>query len=283
LEAVRLDGEPITMHAAATEKSEAEFIVKTLEKLLGGHTFFSIDSGRSTGAEDTDYSFSDTAILYRTEAQAQALTEALDRSGIPYQSRSHGQLADHTEVASWIEALQQRAEGSERTAWEQLEALAQETQGGERLLELLKPLVSPTETDIDALIDALILCTDMEQWDPRAERVSLLTLHASKGLEFRVVFLVGCEDGLLPLRWGGDEEVDTAEERRLFYVGMTRAKERLYLLRANSRQRNGQVQELLPSPFLKEIPSRLVHHAAAYVPKTKKAEPDAKADQLSLW
>src|SRR5207237_5694215 len=76
------------------------------------------------------------------------------------------------------------------------------------------------------------LFSDEDWWDPRADRVSLLTLHASKGLEFAVVFIVGCEDGLLPLRFGSDDPgAQLDEERRLFFVAMTRARERLFLSR----------------------------------------------------
>ena len=75
--------------------------------------------------------------------------------------------------------------------------------------------------------------------DARADRVSLLTLHAAKGLEFAVVFIVGLEDGLLPLHWGEPDDAAMAEERRLFYVGMTRAKDRLILSRARQRHWRG--------------------------------------------
>jgi DNA helicase-2/ATP-dependent DNA helicase PcrA len=100
---------------------------------------------------------------------------------------------------------------------------------------------------------------EVDSWDPRADRISLLTLHASKGLEFRVVFVIGCEDGLLPLRFAGRaEETDVDEERRLFYVGMTRAREQLYLLHARSRMRHGQVVRTELSPFVREIEERLL-------------------------
>src|SRR5262249_1283284 len=89
---------------------------------------------------------------------------------------------------------------------------------------------------------------EVDTWDPRADRISLLTLHAAKGLEFPVVFIVGCEDGLLPLRpWHG-AEVDYAEERRLLFVGMTRATTRLVLLTAAERSIRGTVTRCPPPP-----------------------------------
>jgi superfamily I DNA/RNA helicase len=90
--------------------------------------------------------------------------------------------------------------------------------------------------------------------------VSLLTLHAAKGLEFPVVFLTGCEDGLLPLRWGGSADLDPGEERRLFFVGMTRARSHLYLSHASRRTRHGTVREAAPSPFLSDIAEPLLEH-----------------------
>ena len=102
----------------------------------------------------------------------------------------------------------------------------------------------------------------MDTWDPRAERVSLLTLHASKGLEFRVVFLVGCEEGLLPLTWGDDpDEADLAEERRLFFVGLTRACARLYLFHRKK-----------PSPFLAAIDEALLERRREPEPGPRKPE-----------
>ena len=82
----------ITLHEARTEKAEAEFVVHAIETLLGGHSFFSIDSGRSRDAEDRAVSFADIAVLYRTEAQADAVVEALQRSGMPFQKHAHTRL-----------------------------------------------------------------------------------------------------------------------------------------------------------------------------------------------
>jgi DNA helicase-2/ATP-dependent DNA helicase PcrA len=84
-----------------------------------------------------------------------------------------------------------------------------------------------------------------------------MTLHMAKGLEFPVVFICGDEDGLLPLKMKG-KQVDIEEERRLFYVGITRAKDRLYLLSTKRRRLWGEVFEPGKSPFLSELPENCI-------------------------
>ena len=106
----------ITIHEAPTEKAEAEFVVQSLEYLLGGHSIFSIDTGRSRDAEGQnvsfeDVSFADIAVLYRTEAQAGALVEALQRSGMPFQKRAHTHLLDHPGVATLIDSIRESGNG----------------------------------------------------------------------------------------------------------------------------------------------------------------------------
>ena len=124
---------------------------------------------------------------------------------------------------------------------------------------LLRPLAKSYGTDLDRFLDDVELWTEVDTWDPRADRISLLTLHAAKGLEFPVVFVVGCEDGLLPFHLtpaAGDG--DTAEERRLFFVGLTRAIDRLVLTSAATRHRWGAVREQSVSPFVGDIDPALV-------------------------
>lgn len=193
--------EHIEIHEAPTDRAEAEFVVKTIEGLIGGHSFFSVDSGRAAGGRaaegsDPDLSFADIAVLVRTAAQTEPLEEALGRSGMPFQ----------------------------------------------------------------------VPADDGEDWDPRADRISVMTLHAAKGLEFPVVFIVGCEDGLLPLRFGPDDGIDEAEERRLFFVGMTRAERRLWLCHARKRMWRGRVRERFPSPFLRAIEERLLRRHDVELP-----------------
>jgi len=113
------------------------------------------------------------------------------------------------------------------------------------------------DTSLSAFLDHVALVTDLDGWD--VERgVSVLTMHAAKGLEFPVVFVLGLEDGLLPHYNSRDKEEDLEEERRLLYVGMTRAKQRLILTYCRRRRVAGRYQDQQPSQFVQEIPSDLV-------------------------
>ena len=263
-EIVRDMHERIAIQTAPTERAEAESIVKAIEEMIGGHSFFSIDSGRAIRTPDSQRSFADFAVLYRTEAQAAALCEALERSGIPYKRNSHRPLVDDPAVQALLEGL--REDGEATTLADELHAAAErltERAGAMIALQRLVALAQTCSNDRRRIKDAAALTTDAEFWDAGADRVSLLTLHAAKGLEFAVVFIVGLEDGLLPLHWDEPDEAAMAEERRLFYVGMTRAKDRLILSHARQRLWRGRLRTLEPSPFLRDIEAELVKHQPA--------------------
>jgi superfamily I DNA/RNA helicase len=231
--------------------------------LLGGHSFFSIDSGRSVDYDARDLSFSDFAILYRTEAQTPALVEALQRSGMPFQKHSHQLLMEHPGVPLLIDRMQQGETAG--SLWAQLEAAVQQAaQDRERAAlaeagDLLKPLAQACGADWERFLAELSVGAQVDTWDVRADRISLLTLHAAKGLEFPVVFIVGCEAEILPLTWGSQTaEAEFEEDRRLFYVGITRAQTRLYLCHAQKRLWRGQVKPMTPSPYLADVEERLL-------------------------
>jgi DNA helicase-2/ATP-dependent DNA helicase PcrA len=278
IEAAARDETRIVVHDAPSEAAEAEFVVRTMEALLGGHSFFSVDTGRADSARDTGYAFSDFAVLHRTAAQADEIAVALGRSGIPFERRAHGLLCDREDVAAVTAAMAASRPGA-AVADMLREAVASLGGSAGECAALLAPLARRHGTDLDAFLRALALESDADLWDPRAERVSLLTLHASKGLEFRVVFLTGCEDGLLPLRFGGEPASSMEEERRLFYVGMTRARERLYFCRARRRLLRGALRDMQPSPFLKDIEERLLERAREQV---RRRVPRPEGDQLTL-
>lgn len=114
------------------------------------------------------------------------------------------------------------------------------------------------EKTLRSFLDQVALVSDMEEYEGETDRVTLMTLHAAKGLEFPVVFIIGMEDGLFPHSRTKDDPEGLEEERRLCYVGMTRAQNKLYLLNARERRVFGRDQINSPSIFLSEIPAVLM-------------------------
>ena len=111
---------------------------------------------------------------------------------------------------------------------------------------------------LNAFLESVSLVRDIDSMEETRDTLTLITLHQAKGLEYSVVFMAGMEDGLLPHSRSMDEESGLEEERRLCYVGMTRAKDRLYLTRAFRRGFRGGMGPNLPSRFLLDIPNELV-------------------------
>ena len=241
-------------------------------------------AGRKGAARDGGgLGFADFAVLYRTDAQAAALRDALDRAGIPYKKSSPAPIANQPLVTALLDALA-RQDGKQHAAAlpariaaaaEQLRP-EQDAAGQAALAEArhwLGALAADT-ADETQLRERVALSTEADFWDARADRVSLLTMHAAKGLEFPVVFVVGVEDGLVPFSWNAADEADpgaAAEERRLFYVALTRAKDRLFLTRARERAWRGQRRTPPPSPFLDDIAPELLHTQDA-PPRRARAE-----------
>ena len=290
LDPARLDPEAplVGRYAAASVADEADFVVRTIDELVGGVSHRSLDSGRvdSRTATPGALSFSDVAVLYRTDAQASSIVDALSRAGIPVQKRSHDRLLNRPGVAAIARELRFAAGlgGSlaarvrlagqvlaERCAQPALDATDETLTAADVHMgvELLTPLAARCGDDLTRFLTELSTGAEVDAWDPRADRVALLTLHAAKGLEFPVVFLVGCEDGLLPLRFpgavGSDDEV--AEERRLFFVGLTRAQDRLFVSHAARRYRHGSERETGPSPFLAAIDPGLLERRGDDAPR----------------
>jgi len=137
--------------------------------------------------------------------------------------------------------------------------------GEERWANLLELRAVTTRYDdlapddaLDRLLEETALVADQDSYEGDADAVTLITLHAAKGLEFPVVFIAGLEEGLFPHSRALDDEKELEEERRLAYVGITRAKQRLYLSHAWRRATWGMGQASVPSRFLLEIPSELM-------------------------
>lgn len=274
----------IVIHHAASDKAEAEYVVEKIEKIMGGISFFSMDSERSEGDTEHAYSFSDFAVLYRTDTQGKLIEEALERSGIPYERFGQKSLYENKIIQRILEIVEASGHESLRAKLgEAFEILAREDLPGfEEQFKRLDPIAEKSGDDLHFFISKVQLTEETDLWDPRADRVSLLTLHASKGLEFPVVFIVGCEEGILPMKFAENiSGEELAEERRLFFVGMTRAKHKLYLSHAARRVWRGKPIEPVPSLFLKDIEERL-YEIHQNKPRTKKVEP-IKTAQLDLF
>jgi DNA helicase II / ATP-dependent DNA helicase PcrA len=268
LEPARLDPDAdlVGLHSATTTTAEAEWVARTIDAIVGGVSHRSFDGGRVDSRLDVHkgLSFADIAVLYRTDAQAAPIVDALTRAGIPVQKRSHNRLRDRRAAVEIARELRfDSAVGASLT--DRVRAAGRRlASGAPRLVdldgtvpsqlaeaeifsavELLVPLAQRCGDDLEAFLQALATGAEIDAIDPRAQAVMLLTLHAAKGLEWPVVFIVGCEDGLLPLRFGGAPDTDAvADERRLMFVGVTRAQRRLLLSHTQRRPR---------SPFLAAV------------------------------
>ncbi len=130
--------------------------------------------------------------------------------------------------------------------------------------ELRRQAFEFEELGLSSLLENLALVSDQDTISEKLDSPTLLTLHAAKGLEFDRVFIIGLDDGLLPHNRSFEEEEEMAEERRLFYVGITRARDQLYLVRAERRNMFGSYEHQMPSRFLKDVPDELVEIENGY-------------------
>ena len=296
-------GEPVVVYEAGDERAEASFVVN---QILAGKR-----QGRAMG---------DHAILYRTNAQSNALEYDLKRNAIPYRIIGGTRFFDRAEVKDMLAYLcvihnhsddlrlkriintparglgpkaLDKAAGKLRQFTQLIEELEQLLVAGmslpdfyeelmhrtgyvrmleekpteenktrlENVRELKSSILSYVENDpspsLAGFLEEIALYTDLEEYNASDDAVVLMTMHAAKGLEFPYVFLVGFEDGLFPgMRAIGDRE-EMEEERRLCYVAITRAKEKLTISHARSRMLYGRTSAAMASRFLREIPQEL--------------------------
>jgi len=286
-------GERVLEVELATEKSEAIFIAQTIEALLGGTDSLSLYADRVPDAEEPLCSgFGDIAVLFRLNAMGPGLERALAYQGVPCQGAVQAGRWQGKGGRALLALLRWRDAPGDRLSLEQIQAavplsperIRGELEGyrsrrlppGASLEEWVAGLpgldwipfgedgwkepwgelvraVASHRGDGAALIRELALRGEADFQDRRAQKVTLTTLHAAKGLEFPVVFIAGCEHGVVPWE-SGEPRDDPLEERRLFYVGMTRACRRLYLTRARSRFLHGERGSGGPSAFLADLP-----------------------------
>lgn len=137
----------------------------------------------------------------------------------------------------------------------------------ENVMELRRLADEYQETGLVAFLEQVALVSDQDTIESNANVPTLLTLHAAKGLEFPVVFILGLNEGILPHSRSFDDPEEMMEERRLFYVGITRAKDRLYLVFNQNRRAYGFTEPVDPSRFLADIPYSLIEEVNPSGPK----------------
>ncbi len=163
-------------------------------------------------------------------------------------------LKDETALPSLLESLVNRIDYLGYVD----DGSAQGESRKENVRELLSVAQQYQEVGLDGFLEEVSLLSDIDSYDENSDVVTLMTLHAAKGLEFPAVFMVGMEESLFPHSRALYDQSEMEEERRLCYVGMTRAKQELYLMHAASRMLYGGVQHNPPSRFISEIDSSLL-------------------------
>jgi len=153
----------------------------------------------------------------------------------------------------------------------------------ENVQELLSAIsefaVEHPEATLEAFLENVALVSDIDTWEGTKNAVTLMTLHASKGLEFPVVFIAGLEEGLLPFYSGSVDPSELEEERRLCYVGITRSQQKLYVMHTSMRYRFGEISYPSESRFLSELGTE---HIERVVPRSSARVSDVITAQRSL-
>jgi DNA helicase II / ATP-dependent DNA helicase PcrA len=185
------------------------------------------------------------ALAQRDVSLAEMLRDLVTESGMVQALRDEGPEGDER-VANLEELIAGAADLQRRLETEDPELMAE-----------LEEIGNAAPRPIDLFLGHVALVADIDQHDPRSDAVTLMTLHNAKGLEFPFVFIAGLEDGLFPMARANDEPKEMEEERRLFYVGITRAERKLYLLHARRRRRGAQYMDSIPSRFLESVPRDL--------------------------
>lgn len=267
------EGEKLKIYEAVDEKQEAQFIVETIE-VLG-------------------INYSEVAVLYRTNAQSRVIEEALIKASIPYVLVGGTRFYSRREIKDCLAYLRYLNNPKDKVSYKRLEKIGQrrlqkfldwieekkykEMDSKEVLDKVLKITgyldkfdkdneedlnrlenikeLSSVATEFSDLTEFLENIALVEQTDMinKEESITLMTLHASKGLEFKVVFMIGMEEGMFPHSRSLLDNHELEEERRLCYVGMTRAKEKLYFSYARRRLYFGSFLNNSVSRFIGDI------------------------------
>jgi DNA helicase-2/ATP-dependent DNA helicase PcrA len=209
--------------------------------LLAAATHAKFAGSMRPAARDSLKAFSDLVLRMREKAKDAPVNEILGDLVIAIGYEEHLK-AEGPGATERLDNVRELIQGAVETV---------EDEGGEVGL-----------TPLDHFLQRATLVTSADALLPDADAITLMTLHNAKGLEFPVVFLTGLEDGLFPLSRSMDDPAALEEERRLFYVGITRAEDELFISHARSRRRMGETMASARSSFLRELPAGLVRDRA---------------------
>lgn len=202
-----------------------------------------------------------------------SIIESLDPNHNPTQV-----IQDVLDKTGYIKALQEENTIESQSRIENSKELLSEAKEFEGRQE------DPQNVTLSSFLEGITLKSDIDAWNNQEKKVSLMTLHSSKGLEFKVVFLTGMDDGIFPSWRSLESDQEMEEERRLCYVGITRAKERIYLTSAAQRLLFGNTSFYPPSRFLEEVPPELKeqHRDTVVIkPPERQAVSSASASQTA--
>jgi DNA helicase II / ATP-dependent DNA helicase PcrA len=286
------------------DKTEALNIARNIDKLIGGMQFYSLDKGLEDS--DSNLALSDIAILCRTKRQMDTIKQILMEKNIPFQETGTGNSFEKNPYRAILLILNNIVNPRNKLtqllledAKIKIDSFSHLDQGNhsvtEHISKITEILISDTsifeeaqfkqflniaslcENDISLFIQKCRLGLEIDNWSYKAGKISLMTLHASKGLEFAAVFIPGCEEGLMPYTLYRDN-TDKEEEKRLLYVGMTRASQYLFISHATRRFIFNKEYRLPKSPFLDQIENTLFE--LSFKEKKKEKVPD---QQLRLF
>jgi superfamily I DNA/RNA helicase len=279
------------------EYGEAEWVLAEIQRSIGGGDLLKAVSDDISAHHRR---LSDFAVLYRSRPAALTFQKLLADSGLPYQVVGEGSPYEQPQIQAILTLMQSAVTGepvrlagygsAEQRLLEEEMAKVESARPGAMAERIIKILGIETSRDMQQFAGSLVRFKDVSSalayfeetaehgfYDASADAITLLTIHASKGLEFPYVFLLGAEEGILPSHRG-----DEAEERRLFYVAVTRARERLEITHAKNRGGNkaeaSRFVRSLPNDILKRLIDPTIDEQLRRIAKRA-----AKKSQTSLF
>ncbi|HOK92074.1 MAG TPA: UvrD-helicase domain-containing protein [Spirochaetota bacterium] len=278
------EGTSLTVSSFSSDRSEADWIASEIERIVGGVRSFSFDSGISDGSKP-HHSFGEIAVLCRGSFMFDSIVEAFVNHGIAYKVVGEKPFYEYEPYSSVIQEIRKIIIGADRDD--------EESKSIRDLMEIMPPVDLINHllekrgvvfdrfrigyffgniSDYDDFARYLTFHKGEDDYLPDYEAVSLMTIHAAKGLEFKSVFIPGCEDGIIPFELFGENSCDIKEEERLFYVGLTRARDNVYLSYAQSRKFKARMLKLPKSRFIDRIEKNLLNFKK--IEKKSKKEDD---------